>query len=232
MNTARFLENPIRYFEGSYEQFVSFGGPCVYFHQQCLRAGADAFLSDRHVEMLYATLTAWGMHRMGDAKTKLVSWDQFSASLLKHKALLEPLRGQRMMDLSEAEYLEAVNRLRTPYFALKVSISEASIVANSKTLFHVLPELIPPIDRQYTWRFFHAPPDRWRDSNGKYRAIQLPRGLECQFDAFRDVCLRIKRLADGTGRATIEAERQRHGVTPPKAVDNAIMKYVKVHGPL
>jgi hypothetical protein len=73
MNTATFLENPNRYFDGSYEQFVVFGGPCVYFHEQCLRAGADNFLSHRHVEMLYATLTAWGMHRMGDAKTK-TSW--------------------------------------------------------------------------------------------------------------------------------------------------------------
>jgi hypothetical protein len=232
MNTATFLENPNRYFDGSYEQFVVFGGPCVYFHEQCLRAGADNFLSHRHVEMLYATLTAWGMHRMGDAKTKtkLVPWDQFSESLLKHKTLMEPLRAQRMMDLSEAEYLEAVNRLSIPYCALKVSISEASIVANSKALFHVLPELIPPIDRQYTWRFFHAKPDRWRDGKGKYRAIQLPRGLEVQFDAFRDTCFRIKRLADAIGRATIEAERQRYGVTPPKAIDNAIMNYIKVHG--
>jgi hypothetical protein len=112
----------------------------------------------------------------------------------------------------------------------KVSISEASIVANSKALFHVLPEPIPPIDRQYTWRFFHAQPDRWRDVRGKYRAIQLPRGLEAQFDAFRDVCIRIKRLADAAGRATFEAERQRFGVTPPKAIDNAIMRYIKVHG--
>jgi hypothetical protein len=94
----------------------------------------------------------------------------------------------------------------------------------------LLPELIPPIDRQYTWRFFHAQPDRWRDGKGKYRAIQLPRGLEVQFEAFRDTCLRIKRLADAIGQATIEAERQRYGVTPPKAIDNAIMNYIKVHG--
>jgi hypothetical protein len=105
-----------------------------------------------------------------------------------------------------------------------------AIVANSKALFHLLPELIPPIDRQYTWRFFHAQPDRWRDGKGKYRAIQLPRGLEVQFEAFRDTCLRIKRLADAIGQATIEAERQRYGVTPPKAIDNAIMNYIKVHG--
>jgi hypothetical protein len=47
---------------------------------------------------------------------------------------------------------------------------------------------------------------------------------------FRDTCFRIKRVADAIGRATIEAERQRYGVAPPKAIDNAIMNYIKVHG--
>jgi len=230
MNTDKFLENPGRYFDGSYQQFVAFGGPCVYFHEQCLRAGADAFMSARHIEMLYATLTAWGMHRMGDGKTKLVSWDRLSKSLLEQKTVLEPLRGRRMMELSEPEYLEAIDRIKPAYCALRISISEASIVANSKALFHVLPELVPPIDRQYTWRFFHAAPERWRGSKGKYRAVQLPQGLECQFAAFRDICLRIKRLADAVGRTRIEAERETHGVVPPKAVDNAIMNYIRLHG--
>jgi hypothetical protein len=229
MNTSRFLENPKSYFEGSYQEFDSFGGPCVYFHEQCLLGGSDAFLSDRHIEMLYATLTAWGMHRMGDGKTKLVRWSEFSASLLKHKETLESLRALRMMDITDAEYLRVIDRLRTPYIDMRISISDASIVGNSKALFHLLPELIPPIDRQYTWRFFHSPPERWKDAKGKFRAIQLPAGLEPQFDAFREVCLRIKHLAYATGRATIEAERRIHGVTPPKAVDNAIVKFIKVH---
>lgn len=231
MNTETFLENPLRYFEGSYQQFVAFGGPCVYFHEQCLRAGADAFLSHRHIEMLYATLTAWGMHRMGEAKTKLVPWDQFSESVLAQKSVLEPLLERRMMDLSDAEYLQAIDHLKPAYCGLRVSMSDASIVANSKALFHILPELVPPIDRQYTWRFFHAAPDRWRDSKGKYRAVQLPAGVECQFTAFRDICVRIRQLADAAGRATVEAERQMHGVAPPKAVDNAIMNFVRLYRP-
>ena len=230
MNTDEFLKDATRYFDGAYSQFVAFGGPCVYFHQQCLREGAKDFMSPRHIEILYATLCAWGMHRMGDGKTKLAEWDRFSASLLAQKASLEPLRGHRMMDLSDAQYSQVVDSLKSAYCGLRISISEASIVANSKALFHILPELIPPIDRQYTWRFFHDAPERWRDSKGKYRAVLLPRGLERQFVGFRDICLRVKRLADRLGRVAIEAERQKHGVTPPKAVDNAIMNYVRLHG--
>jgi hypothetical protein len=83
--------------------FLAFGGPCVHFHRECLREGEKAFLSYRHIEMLYATLASWGMHRMGGsdkAKTKLAEWEQFyrqhcpercrsgSLSYRQHAALL------------------------------------------------------------------------------------------------------------------------------------------------
>lgn len=38
--------------------------------------------------------------------------------------------------------------------SLKVSTSATRIVAGSKALHHVLPDLVPPIDRQYTFQFF------------------------------------------------------------------------------
>ena len=36
MNTAAFLANAELYFNDSYAQFELFGGPCTYFHQECL----------------------------------------------------------------------------------------------------------------------------------------------------------------------------------------------------
>jgi hypothetical protein len=38
--------------------------------------------------------------------------------------------------------------------SIRASTSETQIVAGSKVLHPVLPDLIPPIDRQYTFRFF------------------------------------------------------------------------------
>ena len=38
--------------------------------------------------------------------------------------------------------------------AIKVSTSRTQSVAASKMLHHFLPDLIPPIDRQYTFSFF------------------------------------------------------------------------------
>ena len=42
--------------------------------------------------------------------------------------------------------------------SLRVGIGPTLLVANSKALHHLLPGLIPPIDRNYTLRFFVAAP--------------------------------------------------------------------------
>src|SRR5262245_34012397 len=111
MNTPGFLADPKLYFAGSYDAFCSFGGPCIYFHVECLRASREQFLSARHLETLYATLTAWGMHRMGDSKTtkaKLCEWHSFRDSILQAGSDLEKFRADRMLDMSERDYGEAV----------------------------------------------------------------------------------------------------------------------------
>jgi len=231
MNTARLLAQQGTYFAGSYEQFALFGGPCVYFHNECLRAGRDAFLSVRHIEMLYATLTAWGMHRMGNAestKTKLTRWQQFHDSIAAQAKGLEQFRNCRLLEMSEDEYAAALFLVRPFYQALQLSESDATIVVNSKALHHLFPEFIPPIDRQYTIRFFTQEPEHWRDAKGRFRAIPLPPGINPQFDLFRKTCVDIKRLASRVDVALLEHERLQHGVTAPKALDNAIVNYVRI----
>lgn len=231
MNSEKFLADQQTYFSGSYKGFCDFGGPCVYFHRECIHAGHQAFLSDRHIEMLYATLTAWGMHRMGDTektKTKLTEWSVFRDSLLAGAEALKSFRGVTLVDLSEPEYSEAVSSLHSSYRALKLSVSEATIVANSKALFHLLPDLIPPIDRQYTVRFFSQAPEQWRDTKGKFKTVTLPTDLDGQFRLFHTICVKVKRLADRIDRGLLESERDQHDVSAPKAIDNAIVNYVRI----
>lgn len=231
MNTARFLAHQRTYFAGAYEGFVMFGGPCVYFHNECLRASAEEFLSKRHIEMLYATLTAWGMHRMGDVevtKTKLTDWDRFQNSLLSQGNALNQFRDYQMLRMSDSEYSDAVLGLKPHYRAFQLSISDATVVVNSKALFHLFPEFIPPIDRQHTIRFFTQFPDRWRDSKGKFRLLSLPTGFVAQFELFHKTCVSMKRLADQIEPGIFDRQRLQHGVTPPKALDNAIVNYVRI----
>jgi hypothetical protein len=229
-NVDRFLADQQRYFSGSHDQFLAFGGPCVYFHEQCLLAGAEEFLSFRHIEMLYATLTAWGMHRMGDAdkaKTRLMNWLPFHTSLATQTEGLQQFKSLKMSELSESEYSAAILRLKTHYAALKLSVSDATIVVNSKAFHHLFPELIPPIDRQYTVRFFTQPPERWLDSAGKFRTIQLPKALDEQFHLFCSTCLAIKQLASQVDPDLLRVERENSQVSTPKALDNAIVNYVR-----
>jgi hypothetical protein len=235
MNSQQFLANPKTYFSTSYKQFCAFGGPCVYFHRECLRAGKEAFASHRHIEMLYATLTAWGMHRMGDVgktKTKLTGWDQFRKSLERSADMVRPLRGMKLTGMSEKDYADVVSGLRKAYEALRLSESDATIVVNAKALYHLLPDLIPPIDRQYTIRFFRQPPEKWLkirpNGKAKFTLISLPKGAEKQFRLFQEICGKVKRLADRLDGALLDKELTDNDVTAPKAIDNAIVNYVRM----
>ena len=83
-NTSALLRRLRHYYGLSVDVLRDFGGPSVYFHQQSIRAQASAFLGDRHIEMIYATLASWGMHRMGDpeaTKTKKIFNPSDAASM-------------------------------------------------------------------------------------------------------------------------------------------------------
>lgn len=181
--------------------------------------------------MLYATLTAWGMHRMGDprtTKTKLTDWNCFKGSILADSDALQQFRVHRMLEMSETEYAEAVLALKPTYCRLRLSVSNATVVVNAKALFHLFPEFIPPIDRQYTVRFFTQSPERWRERKGKFQVVSLPADLDEQFALFRDICIRMKRLANRIEPDILEEEHQQHRLGAPKALDNAILNYVTI----
>lgn len=227
-NSRAFLTAPETYFIGSYDQFMAFGGPCVYFHRECLRAGRTAFLSPHHLELLYATLTAWGMHRPGPTGAKLTPWEQFSLSIHRSGPAITHLRLLRMARMSEEDYSNAMNALGPVYEALELTESGATLVANSKALYHLLPDLVPPIDRQHTIRFFTQTPGRWRNAKGSWSTITLPTGLRAQFELFRRTCAGIKRLADNVKPSLLEAQERGGEVSVPKALDNAIVNYVRI----
>ncbi len=231
MNSDRFIAEQERFIAGSYEQFLVFGGPCFYFHNECLKAQKQDFLSLRHIEMLYATLTAWGMHRMGDSettKTKLTDWPIFSGSFFRNSQTLKQYLSLSLKDMDYNSYISAIERLRPIYFDLNLSVSDATIVANSKALHHLFPELIPPIDRQYTIRFFRHLPEEWFNTKHKFRPINLPQGIEKQFLLFKETCGKIKKLADRIKCDLIESQCKQGFVPFPKAIDNAIVNYIRL----
>ena len=229
-NTDVLLTELRRYYDLSVGVLQDFGGPSVYFHQQAIRAQASDFLGDRHIEMIYATLASWGMHRMGapkDTKAKMVEFDDFRSSILACRSDLTSLKQERIENIALDRYGEILHGLRAVHGRLRVSISESTLVANAKTLAHVLPHLIPPIDRQYTVRFFTQDASEFFTKSGNYRLPKVPYGREEQFGLFVNICGKMKALFEQCDQKMLQLNGQGFNTSYPKIVDNLIMAFVK-----
>ena len=229
-NAQNLITNIGNYYNQSLKVLNEFGGPSIYFHAQCIKEQHTSFLSNRHIELIYATLASWGMHRMGDpktTKTKLHEFKEFKASIICSKSVLRELTEIEYTDIDENDYLSLIQGLKGVYSKLMVSISNATIVGHSKTLAHILPNLIPPIDRHHTIRFFTQDKSEFFYRNGKYRSVQVPNGLDAQFDLFAEICLRMKKLFEQAHRKMFTLNPDTFNTSYPKIMDNLIMAFVK-----
>ena len=168
---------------------------------------------------------------MGDprkTKAKLVDFDVFKCSILKHQMLLANMVGHGMEQITPEEYESHLDQLKGVYCDLRVSISDATVVAHSKTLAHILPNLVPPIDRQYTVRFFTQDYQRFFTKSGGIRGVSnLPSGINQQYDVFKEYCLRIKELLDRADYTRFDIDKQSFNTSYPKIMDNLIMAFIK-----
>ena len=222
------------YYKRSLEVFKGFGGPSVYFHLQSIKEQESNFLSDRHIEMIYATLASWGMNRMGNpegVKTKIVEFSEFKKAILDNRHELQKFYYLRMDSCTPEQYQQYIDDLKPLYFSLKVSNSEATIVAHSKTLAHILPNLVPPIDRHHTVRFFtQNKEDFFHQSGkqiGKYRSITLPKQSGKQFEDFTNYCYKMKMLFSKVDKLMFMIDRESFNTSYPKIMDNLIMAFVR-----
>ena len=137
---------------------ASFYGPSMYFSKEALKACEQSFLNNRHIELIYATLAAWGMHRSGEYGAKMPDYQDFKKSILVNRETLSKLRNKRIECLSRKEFEDVLKDLRHLCFdedGICASKTKSKVVSASKTLAHILPNLVPPIDRQYTACYFN-----------------------------------------------------------------------------
>jgi hypothetical protein len=193
-----------------------FTGPSLYFHLrtiETLRRHAlpcAALDDDEWWERLYATLASWGMHRMGNSWTKLRDLSEIQASFLGQRELIEGLQQMRLSRLTASEATGVARTLWGIMDQLTVGVQDTKLVANSKALHHLLPDLTPPIDRQYILRFFY------NNTNINRAEGILFTELYGQFHRIaREVAPKFPALL-GHGMHTSET----------KIIDNAIVGYV------
>jgi hypothetical protein len=124
-----------------------FGGPSLYFHRRCLEA-RDSVDFNLYLEYIYATLASWGMHRMGGGP-KMQSFEVFAGSIETIKESVLQGREIDYRNVTEADWrlLEKIFR------GIDVMATASSLVGNSKVMAHMMPNIIPPIDREYTLEY-------------------------------------------------------------------------------
>jgi hypothetical protein len=193
-----------------------FTGPSWYFHRKALarRAQHDAIASllddDVFFDWLYATLTAWGLHRMGPGNTKLRDIDDIRESVRGAADALADLNNIKITEIGELRAAEVVDAVWNVLKQLLVSVAAAQIVANSKALHHLLPALVPPMDREYTFRFFYS---------RTMLSIDEPTAFHEMFTRCVQVAVHHKEAIDGL----VDGMRNT-GIA--KVVDNAIVGYM------
>lgn len=131
-----------------YHADAIFSGPSVYFHRKSLRAAQDENF-ERFAEYVYAALASWGMHRMGPGGSKMRKFKDFRSSVETVWAKAIILRQRLPGNLSEHDW----TALEEIFSGIRCMESETRLVGNSKVMAHLLPNLIPPVDRAYTLTF-------------------------------------------------------------------------------
>ena len=153
------------------------------------------------------------MHRMGKQAAKVGEFDAMVESFRAAAPVIERLWDLHISRLPNEDVNKVASVLWSVLGSLRVSTSATRIVAGSKALHHVLPNLVPPIDRQYTFQFFTG---QKAVTTGDERAF-----LEW-FPYFAEIG---KRAADEINGAVARGGFMATG--PAKVIDNAIIGFMQ-----
>lgn len=161
------------------------------------------------VESLYETLGAWGLMARG---AKLLPFEEFREALLENENQISIFEDKRIDDGS-LTVEEVADGLWDLIDRMRVSRAANPIVSGTKTLHHILPELVPPIDREYTRPFFRVWMQQFQNS---------PRTVFLRiWKNFVLISTRVN-LREYVGRMS-------WNTSITKVIDNAIVGYCKYH---
>ena len=205
----------------SYYQNEIFFGPSVYFHRKVINSIRDSgdyeklLDNELFAEYIYATLASWGMHRMGPAGSKMRDFRDLRNSILSNKSSLLELKKFNITMLNDQNKRIIFPLLRRLFENIEVMQSESKLVGNSKIIHHLLPDLVPPIDREYTIRFFYG------DLKSKYTPLffrEEESGLFLEItDYFHTICDRLQLTENDYDKT------KSFNTSIPKVIDNAII---------
>lgn len=166
------LANAEKYHQAYYKA-ETFRGPSLYFHQRAIETRQSP-TSLIHLEYVYATLSAWGMHRMGKGGSKMQSFDTFRRSVEQIQDALSEAQQFDFREMNNQKWL----LLEQIFRGINVMASGTSLVGNSKVMHHMLPNIVPPIDREYTLWYLRGNTNIKNDLDSEW---QLMKGIISDF---------------------------------------------------
>ncbi len=224
--TSDRMERRVNDLIAGFDQYVQafndgnpFTGPSIYFHHKTLAilrqhsTPCSALHSDEFLDYLYATLASWGMHRMGPGGAKLADMSQIKDSFAHQEASIREVQSLSMCTIPSAHVSHVTSRVWDILDSLRVGTSGTKLVANSKALHHLLPALVPPIDRAYTLRFF-------------YNNTMLNKGDEA---TFKEIYPYFHRIALARREQITSHLGSGMNTSETKVIDNAIVGFVRTH---
>ena len=197
-----------------YDERVSFTTEQLAAHRACIAARGQARTvrtavdDPQFLQALRRTLRAWGI---GVRASRLVSEERFAAALsvaLPTLEVLEPLA----IDSPDLP-VDIADQIWMVIQSLGVVENMAKIVAGTKTLHHLLPDLIVPMDREWTGTFFHLHLPEWQNPESQRKIFKLA------YDQFVAIAQRVG------PEQYVTAEAWRTSRT--KVLDNALIGFCK-----
>jgi hypothetical protein len=174
-----------------------------------LGSARAAIESQTFVSLLHNTLQKWGIGRRA---SRLIPVDEFHGRLLDVEGEVCELDGRSI----ENQALDArgiAHEVDDVIRRLGVVSNQSIIVAGTKTLHHLLPDLVPPMDRQWTGAFFGWWPI---DPQNRHTAI------------FNGAYSAFVRIAKSVTPSRLVGDGWRTSAT--KILDNALVAYCKANG--
>jgi hypothetical protein len=177
-----------------------------------VRDASDLISDQAHVKETFESLgSEFGMNKRS---ASLSSFDkEYWPSIHTHKQMFEHLLKYRMDGIDPSNIsTEVLEGLKVLFFGLKVvpPTQRTKLVAVSKTLHFLLPDLVMPIDSKVL-RFI-----------GKG---EIPSKLEKQFEWFKEVFNKYIELTAKLGLKQSNGDGNWWNISVPKRIDNAIMGF-------
>lgn len=170
---------------------------------------ANLMTDHTHVDDIYQCLgREFGMAKRG---AKLVTFQEFLESLEEHNESLAALATCRMDQISPDRIPEStLSNLRRLFEGLKIvpGTQKSKLVAVSKTLHFLLPDLVMPIDTAIVLRSFAK--------------REVPRDAGKQYDLFMKVFRSYLDLTDKLGLQQSNGDGRWWNMSVPKRIDNAL----------